>query len=586
MSVMRTRTVVLGWMAAGLSLLAVAPAANAQRPAAPRLLPKTTLAYVRVADSRDLVDRFMQTSTGRLGQDEKIKPLIMSLYGSAAQAFSRVQDEIGVSLEQILSIPQGEVCAAVVGRQEGSPGFIVLMDVGDQLPVVRQLLDRAEQEAIRQGQSRRTEEVDGTTLTVIGENAAYCVREGTVLFGSHAGLVGEVLRTWSGDEGAETLADNREFTAIMSRSVGTKDERPQLTWFVDPIAFFRNVSRENVGAQVALAALPVLGLNGLKSAGGSMIFATEDFDSISHFHLLLDNPRRGVLEMLAIESGDMTPEEWVPSDSASYMTIRWNVNKAVEAARKLVDQFRGRDAMSNLIQRRISTPLGVDFEKDVLGQLDNRFTHVSWFEKPARVNSGTNLVGIRVANAKAFQGTLDQLMSRMGAAATRKSYRGINYYEITPRRTQQVDETIMRQPTPCVALVGDYVLLSDSVACLQAAITGKNTPNQSLANELEYKLIASRIQQHLGSQKPGMVSFARPEESLRSFYDLATSPSSRRRLEEAAPTNPALRALHEALRDHPLPPFSEIAKYLAPGGGMLVSDETGIHYVSFALKRE
>ena len=36
----------------------------------------------------------------------------------------------------------------------------------------------------------------------------------------------------------------------------------------------------------------------------------------------------------------------------------------------------------------------------------------------------------------------------------------------------------------------------------------------------------------------------------------------------------------------PLPPFPVLAQYLAPGGGMLTSDETGIHYTGFVLKRK
>ena len=48
----------------------------------------------------------------------------------------------------------------------------------------------------------------------------------------------------------------------------------------------------------------------------------------------------------------------------------------------------------------------------------------------------------------------------------------------------------------------------------------------------------------------------------------------------------ALGALDQALRDNPLPPFEVIAEYMAPGGGMLVSDPTGIHYMTFGLKRQ
>ena len=118
------------------------PLAVAQRPSAPKLLPKSTLAYVRVADSRELVDSFMQTATGKLAQDEKIKPLVMHLYGSAAQAFAQIEEQVGVSLGELLKVPQGEMCGALVGREDGEPAFVALLEVGDQLPVARRLLER------------------------------------------------------------------------------------------------------------------------------------------------------------------------------------------------------------------------------------------------------------------------------------------------------------------------------------------------------------------------------------------------------------------------------------------------------------
>ncbi len=562
-------------------------AARAERPAAPQLLPKKTLAYVRVADSRQLVDQFMTTSMGRLLQDEKIKPLVLHLYGSATQAFAEIQDVVGVSLSDILSIPQGEVWGAVIGRDEGRPAVLILVEVGDKMPIVQKLLDRAEQEALRNGRVKTTEDVDGVTMSIFDARGTLVQREGVVLIGSDPGLVREVLQTWTGDEGAATLADNREFTSIMSRSVGTKDERPQVTWFVDPIELFRNLSRDNSGAQMALAMLPLLGLDGIKAAGGSMIYAAEDFDSIAHMHLLLDNPRSGLLQMIAVEAGDTTPESWVPPDAASYMTINWNTKQTLEAVRRMFDQFNGENALSNALRRRISDPLGIDFEKDVLGQLDGRFTHVSWFEKPARVNSGTNLVGARLVDAAAVRTTLEKVLAAPNIRATKKHFRGITYWVFPTRPADQnVDSALIRQPSPSIAVVGDHLLASDSSACLEAAITAFRDPAQPFAEELDFKLIASRVRQQLGNAKPGMVAFQRPEESMRSFYDLATSPTTRRRLEEAAQSNRALRALHEALEANPLPPFSEIAKYLAPAGGMLVSDETGLHYTAFGLRRE
>ena len=83
-----------------------------------------------------------------------------------------------------------------------------------------------------------------------------------------------------------------------------------------------------------------------------------------------------------------------------------------------------------------------------------------------------------------------------------------------------------------------------------------------------------------------MVQFSRPEEGLRFWYDLATSDNAKRRLASGAENNRYLQQVDQALKDSPLPPFAVLAKYMAPGGGMMVNDETGVHYSSFTLRRK
>ena len=563
----------------------------AERPTAPKLLPKSTLAYVRVADSRELADAFMKTGTGKLGQDENLRPLVSHLYGSASQAFEQIEERIGVSLSELLRVPQGELCFAIVGNETGRPAVVILVEVGDQAEVARRLLDFIEDEARNQGGKISREDVSGTQVNIVDgdERVAYCQREGVVLLVSDVELLKEMIGVWDGDESAETFADNLKFTSIMRRSAGTEDERPQITFFVDPIEFFRNVSRDNFGAQAALALLPSLGLDGLKAAGGSLMLSTEEFDSVTHIHVMLDNPRKGVLEMLAMESGDTTPEDWVPKDAASYMTLNWNLQNTVDAFEKIYDKIRGEGAFADDLKRRMSDPAGIDVREDILARLGNRVTHVSWFEIQARVNSGTNLIGIELSDPDGFKSTVEGLIAKFASQQLPKRiHRGVTYYEFPARRRppQQLDEALIRQPKPCMVILGDHLLLSDSTECLKAAIDNKKNPANSLSEELDYKLIASKIQHLAGSARPSMIAFQRPEESMRSFYDLATSPTTRRQLEEAAKNQPFFRALNDALKQNPLPPFSQLAKYMAPGGGILISDETGLHYTTFALKRE
>jgi hypothetical protein len=109
------------------------------------------------------------------------------------------------------------------------------------------------------------------------------------------------LKTWAGtavDNGpGQVLADNISFNSIMSRCAGAVDDPPQITYFVDPIELVRTVARGSVAA-TGLALIPVLGLDGVKGVGGSLTFASGEYDDLQHLHVLLDNPR-GRRQLLA-----------------------------------------------------------------------------------------------------------------------------------------------------------------------------------------------------------------------------------------------------------------------------------------------
>src|SRR5687768_5500695 len=97
-----------GCVALGLIVLS-AGHALAQRAAAPELLPHNTLVFVRIADVPDTVERLKQTSMGRMLSDPQMQPLVRDAWGSVKEAFAQVQDRLGMSLDELLSIPQREI---------------------------------------------------------------------------------------------------------------------------------------------------------------------------------------------------------------------------------------------------------------------------------------------------------------------------------------------------------------------------------------------------------------------------------------------------------------------------------------------
>lgn len=579
----------------------------AERPSAPELLPENTVAYVRVENAQQLVEKFNDTSVGRIGRDDQIKPLVGQLYGSAAEAFSQVQDQVGLSLDELLSLPQGELFFAAVSPKKGPLGFLVLIDVGKNMPTARKLLERGEELALRDGSVRRTEEIGDTQLHIFergdSQVAAHFEKENSVVVAiNNLDVARELINRWDGKKQEDSqLSDNRKFTTIMKSSRGTRDETPQITFYADPIEIARTAARGNFTAQAGLALLPAIGVDGLKAVGGSIILAPEEFDGIIHAHAMLTNPRSGVLKMVALVPGDVSPESWVPADASSYSTINLDVETVLKEGESLFDSFRTEGAFANLLEQRFSERMGIDFEEDVLKQLEGRLTWTQWMVPPARINSQSNLVAFKLKDANSFRKTLETAVENIGGENMEKqSHGGVSYYmgpegrgpgrrragRDAEGREDDLPPARIRRPQPCVAILGDYLVVTDSPEFLHHAINTKRDASRSLANEPEFKLISAKIKRHAGTNKPAAITFNRPEQGFRLIYDLATGEESRRNLALRSDRNEFFRVVNEALEDNPLPDFGEIAKYLAPGGGLLTSDQTGIHYIGFTLKRK
>lgn len=595
-----------------LALLVFVPFVRAERPIAPQLLPDRTVGLIRIRNYPETRTKFGETAMGRMLADEEVGPLLSGLYDQLQQMYSQVEDRVGVPLEKLRSLPQGEIwLAAVPPANEGPMGLALLIDTGNQAATAKRLLERGEELLVERGGKKLEENLADTQVNIFvppgvddprretkkdaetGKEWSELVvglgttvefeRDGAVVIATTPALAEEILTSWNGNE--KNLSTNERFAAIMRRCQSAEDA-PEFEWYVDPINLIKSLAQGNPGAQLGLALIPALGLDGLQGAGGTLTFNSGEFDQVGHTHILLENPKSGVMEVLQMASGDATPEPWVPSDVLGYMTINWDLQASWEKGSKVYDSYFGEGRANEQVGRFVKNRLDVEFEKELLPALAGRITLAQWSEPPARINSGANVVAIKLTDAKAFQPILERIMAKYPDALEKQSFTGTTYYTINvPQPPNQPDEATIRRPTPCLAVVGDYLIFSDSVKffehCVRTISTGK-----TLANEVDYKLIASKIARQAGGAKPGFVQFSRPEEGMKLLYDLATSENTKQNLARQAENNDFFKRLDETLKEHPLPPFKVLAKYLAPAGAMITQDETGFHYMSFGLKRK
>src|SRR5688500_15586756 len=200
------------WCAAGASyFVALSQEARAERPIAPALLPEQTVAYCRVASMPELQEKFKETTTGRMAHDEQLKPLLGQLWQAAVDAFKQAEEQVGAPLNDLLAIPQGEVCVAIVAPTEGRPQVIAWLDCGYRILTMQKLLERGRKQLENQDSIRITEVISDVELVVYElqsrrqRKLAYFIKDNTFVLSSDVNLAKQLLAMWNGQQEADTM---------------------------------------------------------------------------------------------------------------------------------------------------------------------------------------------------------------------------------------------------------------------------------------------------------------------------------------------------------------------------------------------
>ncbi|MBN1909527.1 MAG: hypothetical protein JW818_07310 [Pirellulales bacterium] len=567
--------------------------AVATPPTAAKLVPKETCLLITVNNVGELSKRFMNTGLGRMSQDPKLHPLLKKLYGMAGAMVDAAPDNFGASLNELLSIPQGQIAFALVMPDGAEPEAVFFLDASKHLDTAKAYFAKAS-ESFNQREETvgQTKIVIYTTKTSKKPHVVSFEREGMICFVQNVKMAKAILAAWDGQT-KETLADNPHYATIVSRCTQGLSEPPQVLIYTDPIAITKAIIRsqpENTGARVALAMLPTLGLDGLKAFGVSVLLDSGPMDLVVNGHLLLDNPRTGVLDVLAFEPHDLKPGSWVPKDVADYSSIQWNFEKSLKKVGKIVDSFTREGYFSEVAFGQFRKDTGLDVEKDILPSFDGRVTIIQTVQEPIDFGSHAMLFAFRLKDPIQFAKVFDQLMADKGKGTwLKKSFGGKTYYtvEIPAKDVENIPPEYKSMiPSPCIGVIDNQLLLSYRKGIFMQVLRTVTEANGSLADEPDFKLVAGKIARLSGGHKPSAVQFVRPDETMRYLYGLLNSDLARMYVQAIADSNGGFQSIDAALKEHPLPPFSVLQRYLAPAGGFIIDDETGVHFTTFWLRRK
>ncbi len=613
--------VLLSWPSA---LQAQAPTSSqpSSVPGAPRLLPEQTLAYLRIENVDELRSDLKESSIGQMVADPKLRPFTGDVFATAAEFFEQVSGELGVSLDELLDIPHGQFAVGLVltgaadasgndaqadkdespeairrrleekRQQLGQFGWLFVIETGENNETLVKVLEDIEKRLARGGAVARTESVGETKIRRLvrpdgsGSQLEYFHRGGATLIGIGPNVATDALARWNGKGSGKTLAESTDFAAVMGRCIGAADTRPQLTFFADPYRLLkRAVGGAGVGAALAWGVLEELGISKIRGVGASTFHGGELFADIAHAHILIDPPRDGIFSVLRPKEGDTNPPSWVPDDVSTYTSIGWRVDATYDGLGRILDRFQGENALQRLIEEPYKKNVGSDFRTSVIDALDDRLVMVSWLQPPVQINSSVSMYGLKLKDVAATMATIEELQQAFPTAIRSDTIGTTKLFLFGPNRGQAVPEGL-RRPEPCAAIVGDWLLASDSRQFIERTIRAHGGALPRLAELPDYDLLASELGGQLGGDKPFMLSFARNAEIFRQFYELARSDQTKSFLQSSSENNPRLRGFSDMLRRNELPPFDEFEKYFAPSGGFAYDEPSGIHFGSYTLKPE
>ena len=559
-----------------------------------KVLPDSTLFFFKVKDVAELRDSFGKSQFGQMLADPAMKPLKESVGEKVDQASKEVKAKLGVTLGELLSLPQGPACVAILSKSDPKIPVSVLItaDAGKNEKVMTDVMVKSTKQAEEANAKVGTESFKGLTLHIVqppkdGDKPnppLVWTNSGSVFhLSSDLDALKDCLS--HADGRSDSLAAVESFTKTRAK-LGT--DAP-VSWFLDINKAVKLLIKAGQAAQAAggnnanaaqnpEGLLQITGLNGLKSAGGTFTFNTGAFDSVSKVYFLAPAPTQGVLKMFSMPQSALRPESWVPATVSTYQTLSWDLDGAYNALNDLVNMFQ--PGMLNLLEQQMVGPNGgepISLQKDIFGPLGDRLTLVSDFKKPIGPDSQRLLFGVALEDAKAFGNTLNKLIGMAGGAPAKREFQGTTIYDFKlpemPNANNGANNNPFKSGVASLAIAKDTLYVASEPALLESVLRGGGS---TLADDAKFQAVAKQI-----PAKTSSLTYAKAEEQARVTYEALKNGDFEKAF-KAAPNGPDLS---KVLDKSKLPDFSVFAKYLSEGGGYGLMEEDGVTFTTFSLRK-
>ncbi|MBL8818764.1 MAG: hypothetical protein JNL58_22235 [Planctomyces sp.] len=576
-----------------------------------QILPTTTYLYLSMPSVTRFKEAMSASSTGEMWRDpafDAFKADVLQTYGMEVpggpseasmgtwigvmmKALNRsnpdpkwddplaaIQETLGMSVDELLAIPTGEITMAVSSTPSNSFGGVVVIDFGQHESEVSSLLEKLL--AVIKNQPN-TEVVNsdysGTEITTVTDSStaaqrnpgissfSWFLKEERLVVSNSKDLVELLIDNWDGTS-EESLAANPVYSYVISKCE-SEPGKGISTAYADPIGMVTAVNQSNLlgedgaGLAIGLGAMQSVGLNQFKAFGSVSEMGTGDLEAVSRSYLYVEQPPVSAMRMFMLDTVNTTPPSWVKDNVSLYGSMKWKIADAYDAIEGLVDTFRGPGEFAMMIDQIAQQPPMIHIKNDIVDQIDGSITIVT---SPPDDESSQNeqlLLAIGVKDNQTFTDLLTRVMGDTGFPGETREFQGATLYEIGDPSGQTISFTV----------ANNQLLLSVGSSLMEQVLRNDNDI-RPLADTDEYRAAAERFREGALA-----LTFTRPAGQYSRLYNMLRSGT-------AADSFQGMDDVFEGIDFTLLPPFEVVEKYLSTAGGSWVGDENGVLMESFSLK--
>ena len=377
-----------------------------------RYFPDSTQIYFSISDVKDLGDHWKTTQLNEVLSDPRFQAFRDSLREQIETAWP---NRLGLDFSDFSKLPTGEVGGGLIAAPGKTPGFAIMMNVDGNANQVNEFLVRLIRQATSKQKGLATKEriavgqqaVEATVITFPADKdrptarTIYYVVLPKLLIATDQRYLAEILlRKLAGDK-QNSLASRPEYQAVFQRCAQDSKTRtlPQIRFFANPLAAgeaIRALADPNAAkTRSPFDVLAKQGFDGIQGVGGTIDFASENYEMVYRVKLYIPQEKTRALKLLSFTNvPELTPPSWVGKNATRYTAFNFNALSAFDSIGPLFDEFLETEgAWKDVLDSFETDKLGpqVNLRTDLVANFGRQLSSTNAFD-PENPNEGEKFI--------------------------------------------------------------------------------------------------------------------------------------------------------------------------------------------------